>query len=31
MLERDNYGNYIDVDVTDEDIAVLDLLEEFGY
>ena len=31
MLERDSYGNFIDVDVTDEDIAVLDLLEEFGY
>lgn len=31
MLERDRQGNWIDTDVSDEDIELLDELKEFGY
>ena len=31
MLERDVNGIYLDTDVTDEDIELLEELEELGY
>lgn len=31
MFERDTGGNWYDTDITDEDMEVLEILEEFGY
>lgn len=31
MFERDLEGRWLDTDVTDEDIAILELLEQEGY
>ena len=31
MLERDIEGIFYDTEVTDEDVEVLDILEEYGY
>lgn len=30
-MERDKNGNWLDIDITDEDIELLDTLEELGY
>ena len=30
-MERDKNGNWLDIDITDEDEEVLELLEELGY
>lgn len=31
MLERDQYGTWLDTDVTDEDLELFEELEELGY
>ena len=30
-MERDINGNWYDIDLSDEDEEILDILEEFGY